>query len=154
MNQKGFTLIEVMIAMVVLCVGLLTLAQMQVSALNGNVSSNNMTVANTLAQDKLEELKGLALDAGELADDNPDNNTALETLGADAAAPDHQDANNPIDSGGTTTGARRYTRVWNIADDTPVPGSKTVVVGVLWGANNSSTGYPRHRVFMSTIVSE
>ena len=154
MNQKGFTLIEMLITMVVLAIGLLTLAHMQVSAMTGNVASNNMTVASTLAQDKLEELKGFALDSDDLVDANEENNDTMTIVGTEADAPDHQDANNPIDSGGRTTGVRRYTRVWNIADDTPVSGAKTVVVLVMWGTVNEDTNFPRHRVAFSSVVSE
>lgn len=152
MNEKGLTLIEVLVTMVVLAVGLLAMAQLQVSAINGNVASNNLTVASTLAHDKLEELKGLALDQPALADTDSSNNTSLSNPVSDAL--DHQDANNPIDSGGGTTGARSYTRVWNVANNSPLSGSKTVAVAVLWGVVDTSTGLPRHRVVLTSVVDD
>ncbi len=154
MDQKGFTLLEVLVTMVVLTVGLLTLAHMQVAAMTGNLSANNMTIASTLAQDKLEELKGLSLDEADLADTNEENNNTMTTLGVETDAPDHEDAENPLDSGGGTTGARRYARVWNVADDTPVTGTKTIVVIVMWGAVDEDTTFPSHRVTLSSVVGE
>ncbi len=59
MNQKGFTLIEVLIALVILAVGLLGVTAMQITAIRGNHFSDNLTRATVLAQNKLEELKHL-----------------------------------------------------------------------------------------------
>ncbi len=59
-RQSGFTLIEIMIAMFVLSVGLLGAAGVATTVINGNVFSNKITTATTLAQDKMEELKGTA----------------------------------------------------------------------------------------------
>jgi len=56
-NDKGFTLIEVMIAMFVLVVGLLGVAGVATTVINGNAFSREITTATTLAQDKMEELK-------------------------------------------------------------------------------------------------
>ncbi|RLA95339.1 MAG: hypothetical protein DRG25_00490 [Deltaproteobacteria bacterium] len=154
MNQKGFTLIEVMIAIVILSVGLLALAQMQIFAMNGNLFASNMTVASTLAQDKLEELKGVILDDPDLMDTNPANNGSIfDPRIASFYPPDHEDPNNPINESGGTTGLRRYTRLWNIADDTPTEGAKTVVVFVFWGSPNpANNNLPQHYVSVSTIV--
>jgi len=58
-NEKGFTLIEVIIAIAILSVGLLALASMQVAAIKGNAHANRLTEATTLAQDKVEELISL-----------------------------------------------------------------------------------------------
>ncbi|MEA1970236.1 MAG: prepilin-type N-terminal cleavage/methylation domain-containing protein [Thermodesulfobacteriota bacterium] len=56
-NDKGFTLIEVMIAIFILVVGLLGVAGVAVTVINGNAFSKEITTATTLAQDKMEELK-------------------------------------------------------------------------------------------------
>jgi len=56
-NESGFTLIEVMVAIVILTVGLLSLAQMMVLATNSNTLSGRMTSASALAKEQLERLK-------------------------------------------------------------------------------------------------
>jgi prepilin-type N-terminal cleavage/methylation domain-containing protein len=55
--QDGFTLIEVMVAMMILTVGLLSLAQMMVLATNSNSLSGRMTSASALAKEQMERLK-------------------------------------------------------------------------------------------------
>jgi prepilin-type N-terminal cleavage/methylation domain-containing protein len=56
-ESKGFTLMEVMIAIVVLSVALLALAGLQIISIRGNSFGNNMTEAITLAKDLMEEMK-------------------------------------------------------------------------------------------------
>jgi len=59
LNRRGFTLIEVVIGLLILAVGLLGIAGMQITSIKGNSFSANMTQASILAQDRLEELRGL-----------------------------------------------------------------------------------------------
>ena len=59
-NNNGFTLIEIMIAILILVVALLGMAGVTVSVINGNAFSKEVTSATTLAQDKMEELKNTA----------------------------------------------------------------------------------------------
>jgi prepilin-type N-terminal cleavage/methylation domain-containing protein len=59
-NQRGFTLIEAVIAMMVSVVGLVSLAGMFMIAMKTNASSRNFTTATTFAQDKLEQLGALS----------------------------------------------------------------------------------------------
>jgi type IV pilus assembly protein PilV len=66
MNNKAFSLIEVMIALVVLAIGLLALAQMQISAVRGNLFSRYLTQASYVGQDRLETLDSLPLDSAAL----------------------------------------------------------------------------------------
>ena len=53
-KQKGFTLIETLIAMTILAVGLLGLARMQFTAIKGNRSSLDMTEATAFASEGME----------------------------------------------------------------------------------------------------
>jgi prepilin-type N-terminal cleavage/methylation domain-containing protein len=55
-SQEGFTLIEAMIALVVLLVGMLGVMGMQYYAVAGNTSSREMAIATNLSQEKVEEL--------------------------------------------------------------------------------------------------
>ena len=59
MGNKGFTLLEVLIGLVILAFGLLAIAGMQITSVKGNFFSNNMTQASILAQDRLEVLRNL-----------------------------------------------------------------------------------------------
>ena len=58
-SERGFTLVEIMVAVVVLSIGLLASASMQLSAVRVNSSANGMTAATNLAQSSLEELMAL-----------------------------------------------------------------------------------------------
>jgi len=101
---SGFTLLEVLITLVILSVGMLALASLQVMAIKGNSFGQQMTVASTVAQNKLEELRELEFDAVLTGYDNCTD-----------------DANGV-----------RYTRHWTVQDDTPQPDMKTVRVSVTW----------------------
>ena len=71
-KDKGFTLIEVLIAIVVLSVALLALAGLQIISIQGNSFGNHMTEAVTLAKDKMEEMKNTEWDEiGDSSDDHP-----------------------------------------------------------------------------------
>jgi len=59
-DSSGFTLIEVMIAILVIVVGLLGVAGVATTVINGNTLAKEMTTATTLAQDKIEDLKSTA----------------------------------------------------------------------------------------------
>jgi prepilin-type N-terminal cleavage/methylation domain-containing protein len=54
-NQKGFTLIEIFIAIVLLTVGLMGTAVLTTGVVRGNLGSRNMTTATAIAQSCLEE---------------------------------------------------------------------------------------------------
>jgi type IV pilus assembly protein PilV len=56
-NQKGFTLVEVMISMVILAVGVLGLAPLMVLSIYSNTYSQDLTRATAVAQDRIEQLK-------------------------------------------------------------------------------------------------
>jgi len=60
LNNKGFSLIEVLVGLVILAIGLLAIAGMQITAIKGNYFSKSLTEATVLAQDKMEELKNLS----------------------------------------------------------------------------------------------
>jgi len=59
LDKRGFTLMEVLIGLVILAVGLLAIAGMQVTSIRGNSFSSNMTQASVLARDRLEVLRNL-----------------------------------------------------------------------------------------------
>ena len=56
-GQHGFSMVEVLVAILLLTVGLLALARMQTQAVASNSFGNQLTEATFLAQDKVEELR-------------------------------------------------------------------------------------------------
>jgi len=70
MNKKGFSLLELLIGLVILSIGLLAIAGMQVTSVRGNFFSKNITEASYVAQDRMEFLNNLQLDAPQLQPGN------------------------------------------------------------------------------------
>ena len=66
MTKKGFTLIEVLIGLVILAVGILAIAGMQMTSVRGNFFSHYLTQANYTGQDRLEFLDNLSYTSNEL----------------------------------------------------------------------------------------
>ena len=57
-NEQGITILEVLIAMIILSMALLLLLNMAMVALDGNDWSNKTTVATNLLQEKIEQFRG------------------------------------------------------------------------------------------------
>lgn len=56
-DSRGFTLIEIIIAIFILVVALTGLAGVASTVISGNAFSKEITTATTLAQEKIEQLK-------------------------------------------------------------------------------------------------
>ena len=56
-RSKGFSLVEVMIALLILAIALLALAGLMVTTTRNSSFGGHMTEASTFAQDKLEQLR-------------------------------------------------------------------------------------------------
>jgi type IV pilus assembly protein PilV len=69
-NCRGFTLVEVLMAMTILAVGLLSIAGMQVVALKTNSSANTLTVNAALVEGIMEQILSWPLDDPRLVDVN------------------------------------------------------------------------------------
>jgi len=67
LGRKGFTLTEVLIGLVILAVGLLAIAAMQVTSIKSGYFSSHVTEATIFAQDKLEHLKNLSYSNSDLS---------------------------------------------------------------------------------------
>jgi type IV pilus assembly protein PilV len=68
-NNNGVSILEVLIGLVILAIGLLAIAGMQVTAISGNDFAKNITQATVLAQERIEILRNFeytdsALSAG------------------------------------------------------------------------------------------
>ena len=57
-RQRGMTLIEVLVALSILAIAILALAPLFTMSVRTNASAHQLTNANTLAREKLEELSG------------------------------------------------------------------------------------------------
>ena len=55
-DEKGFTLVEVLVAMTIFAIGLLAIAGMQITAIKTNSSANTRTVQTDMAASVLEEI--------------------------------------------------------------------------------------------------
>ena len=58
-DQRGFSLIETMIALAIFSIGLLAVASLQITALTGTTKAGKITDATTVATDRIELLSGL-----------------------------------------------------------------------------------------------
>ncbi len=80
MNKKGFSLIEVLVGLVLLAIGLLAIAGMQITSVRGNFFSSNMTQASILAQDRLEILRNLPFGKPDLTAGNHNDGVIPGTM--------------------------------------------------------------------------
>lgn len=127
-QENGFSLLEVLIALVILAIGLLALVQMQVAAMHGNVSGNEMTGATSLASNTIERLMGLPYNEAKLISYTTTIPVAPDTTGGITDDIEYYE-------GGANN--ENYTRVYWVQNDTPRTGMKQITVRVRWAdANN------------------
>jgi type IV pilus assembly protein PilV len=81
LDKKGFTLIEVLIGLVILAIGLLAIAGMQVTSVRGNFFSHYLTQASYVGQDRLEFLDNLPYSSAQLlAGNHSDGTTTISGI--------------------------------------------------------------------------
>ena len=124
-THHGFTLLEVLIAIVVLAIGLLGLSAMTISTIRGLAISEDMTTATNLAQEKMEDIKG----------------TVYASI---------SQANYPVEEYDTIAGFGQFKREVEIREDDVVANTKTAIVSVSWKRLHG--GQPR-QVTLQTIIS-
>ena len=112
---RGFTLLEIVIAILILTIALLGLASLTSTIIKGNASNKTLTIATTLAKDKLEELRSLPLPESTI----PSDYTGIDYWGANLDA-------------ATSTNAY-FTRSWTASGTDPI----TITVTVTWPTNRS-----------------
>ena len=106
-DTDGFTLIEILIATVIITVASLGVANLTVGIMRGNSFSQRLTTATTLAQDRLEQIKRIGYqNAGTLAG---------------------------TENYGDIANYSGYKRVTTVAD-TPPLNMRIVIVKVYWNA--------------------
>jgi len=121
-NNRGFSLLEVVIALGIFSIGILAIAGLQITATSGNAKARYRTEAATLAQDVVERL--LAID---YVRDSVPLRTEFNTAGNGGAR-------------AYTDPSGRYNIDWTVSGaDTPIDRAITINVTVRWWAY----GFPR-----------
>jgi len=169
-HQKGFTLIEVMIAIAVAAIGIMAVGVMQTSSVRSNDSAQTLTRAANIGEEFLEAFMALPYDDPLLQDTDGDGtgqdangnsidvndetgNTVLDDRGdqanfglhhATTAHADHYCGVTPL--GPNSRDARlpvdvRYDVFWNIAEGVPYPDSKLIRVIIRWDEGGRGIGY-------------
>ena len=113
-GNKGFTLIEVLIVIVILSIGLLGMASLTVGVIKGNSHSKHSTTATVLAQEKIEDIKKLGY-SGTASSDT----TTTEDYGS-------------------ISGFSLFKRDTVVDVDSPAANMKTVTATVYWDSDNKS----------------
>ncbi|MEE9194166.1 MAG: prepilin-type N-terminal cleavage/methylation domain-containing protein [Thermodesulfobacteriota bacterium] len=151
-SQKGFTLLEVLIALAILSVGLLGMASLTASVIRTNSFSDDFTAATALAQDKLEAIANgtwsSTTEDAILTDSEAGNNTSALLLST--AITDNQEN---VDENGTVGAGGFFTRTWNIWDRTDIinpAARKDIAVIVSWTSDYGTT----KSISVSTIKSK
>lgn len=152
-NQQGFSLIEAMIAMVVLSIGLLAVGLMQIGAMKSNTNALSRTDGVSMAQSVMDTLRALPLNDPSLSDvdlsvTNLDDGMAVGNNAPVAGNAGHE--GNELFAANPTLGAngQSYNTFWNVDDDTPVPGAKTIRLFVYW--NDQKFGL--NHIVMTSVV--
>jgi len=131
-NERGFTLVEAMVAMVVCTIGLVAMAELMAVTLRLQQLGRNSTSAVRLAQDKIDELTTMPFNPA-----SAQYNPAVACGGSITAnVANHNDA--PLKDNGTPDNAaddtivKGYTRRWIIsAGPDGDPNLRTVTVRVI-----------------------
>jgi len=122
-HSAGFTMIEVMMAIVVLSVSLLAFASFSATLISRNSLAAQVTTATTFAQDKLEVLKNTSFVA--IADEPPateSDNNGMDYTVTTTVSPDPDNPSNP------TWKDIDVTVSWNRAGDSHSITLKTIIV--------------------------
>ena len=123
-NQRGFTLVEVLMAMAIFLIGILAVLMMQIKAIDTNSSARNVTENYTWAMDKIEKLLALDYTAADLSSGDHSIEAGSFTQATDGI---DNNANGQIDESGES--GQIYIS-WFVQDDYPVEDIKSVRVTV------------------------
>jgi type IV pilus assembly protein PilV len=125
-REKGFTLLEVIVAISILTIGILAVASMQIGAIRGNAFAGGVTEGAVWAGDGIEKLMRLSWNDPLLQDTDGDGANGLDDTGFD------NDPATPGDSDQPLVVEGKYTIHCNVADNVVINNTKTVHVIVTW----------------------
>jgi len=117
-DNRGFTLIEILVALTIFAIALLALAGMQFTAIRANSSANRLTQETAMAHGIMEQIRSWRPDDGRLSSDATDEDWVFKD--------------------GTTT-RDGMTAVYSVAVDTPVGGVAQVTVDVTGAQSRTIT---------------
>ena len=122
MNEQGFSLIEVLIAISIFSIGILAIASMQTTSIDSSSSAMVQTEVASWASDRIETLMALPYDDAALEPGTYGSAVSTATDGID------NDWDGIIDEIGET--GTRNTITWTIQEDIPINNTKTITVTV------------------------
>jgi prepilin-type N-terminal cleavage/methylation domain-containing protein len=93
-KQSGFSMVEMLVAIVILAVGLLGLAELQITAMKTNSKSGSIVAASTVAQIATEEIMAVKTESNYLY------GNMLTVAQVDQPWPDDPADISPLDGGG------------------------------------------------------
>ena len=136
-KNDGFTLVEVIFAIVITLIGIFAVMSLSIVLIKGNLHSKRTTEATTIAQDMLEEAIRMGHDRI--------NDFAINVAGADNYM---NGTRGDIDIDKVV-----YNWFVEVQNDTPITDyTKTVTVEVWWGSVGSGTTH--HSVVLDTILTQ
>ena len=106
-DKKGFSMLEVLIAIVILSIAIMGLAALQSRGIRGNDLGNRTSQAVALAQDRLEDLI---------------NASRTQTISGGSES--------DIDETGSAGGV--FSRTWTVQNSVPVTNADTIAITVGW----------------------
>ena len=145
LSEKGFSLIEALVAVAVLTIGVLAMNVMQTTAIKGNSTSKGLSASSNWATDRIEQLLSQDYDAADLDDGDGDGtNEDADNDGLDDDCQDNVPACAPADNpfgledstvatadGNDSSPDDNYNIFWNVAEDEPMPNIKWIRVHVV-----------------------
>ena len=123
-DNAGFSFLDLMLSMVVLTIGVLAMADLQVIATRSNDSSKGTAAALNVATAKMEEIK----------------DTGFTSIVAEA----------PVSVSDAASGLT-FTRQVTVTIDSPITGSKTVKVIVTWSDAKGTHTIPMATVIAAPL---
>ena len=109
-QKSGFTLMEVLVAMLLLTIGLLGVANLTIGVIKGNSYSKNVTTATVVAQQQIEQAQRIG----------------------------YTNANSLAGTATVSMGGMSFTRTTTVTDSSPAANMKTVTVSAAWTTGNNS----------------
>ena len=128
-KRKGFTILEVMVAFTILVIGVMAIVPITVFMYKSNVHNKRLSSAKFLAEEYAENFR--AVDYGNIQlQDDADTSDLF-----DIDTPDHADT--------TTMQRDTFYVMWNIAENVPSTGIKSINIIVAW---DDRTDNSRHQI--------